>query len=130
MKTLTKLVLAAAMLTAAVSAKAEWVSGYYRSSGTYVQPYYRSPASSYTYANATYTAYTPSYATYTYSSTTYPSYSSSCYSYPSSYSVYGSRTQIGGTRFHNYSASDGGYLSGTTTTFGNTTRTSLYGSGW
>ena len=42
MKTL--LALAAVTLIAAISAKAEWVSGYVRSSGTYVQPYYRTPA--------------------------------------------------------------------------------------
>jgi Flp pilus assembly pilin Flp len=34
MKTI--LVLAAVMLTAAVSAKAEWVNGHFRSNGTYV----------------------------------------------------------------------------------------------
>ena len=135
MKTLPKLVLAAALLTAAVSAEAQYVSGYYRSTTTtYTYPscstYTPSYASSYTYANARYTAYTPSSATYTYSSTTYPSYGSSCYSYPSSYSVYGSSTQIGGTTFHNYSSSYGGNLSGTTATYGNTTYTSLYGSGW
>lgn len=127
MKILTKLALAAVMLTPAVSARAEWVNGYYRSSGTYVQPYYRSTASSYTYGNARYTGYTPSYGSSTYSSTTYPGYGCSSSSYPSSYSVYGSSTQIGGTTFHNYYSSDGGNLSGTTLTIGNTSFTSLYG---
>jgi hypothetical protein len=121
------MLLAAVMLTAAVSVQAEWVNGYLRSNGTYVNGYYRSTAPSYTYANASYTSYTPSSAIYTYSSTTHPSYSSSCDSYPSSYSVYGSSSRIGGTTFHNYSSSDGGSLSGTTLTIGNTSFTSLYG---
>jgi hypothetical protein len=115
------------ILCSASAAQAEWVNGYFRSNGTYVTGYYRSPASSYTYANARYTSYTPGYATYTYSATTYPSYSSRCYSYPSSYSIYGSSTQIGGTTFHNYYSSDGGSLSGTTLTIGNTSFTSLQG---
>jgi hypothetical protein len=42
MKTLTKLVLAAVMFATTFAAQAGWVSGYYRSSGTYVAPYYRS----------------------------------------------------------------------------------------
>ena len=128
MKTLTKLALAAVMLAAVVSAKAQYVTGYYFSTTTaYAYPSY---ASSYSYANAGYYAYTPSLSTYTYSSTTYPSYGCSTYSYPSSYSIYGSSMRIGGTTFHNYSSSDGGYLSGTTITIGNNTFTSLYGSGW
>ena len=57
MKTLTKLVLAAMMLTAAVSAKAEWVSGYNRSNGTYVMPYYRTPANGIPYDNLSYRGY-------------------------------------------------------------------------
>ncbi|GEM_PF-1388114 len=145
MKALTKLALAATMLICAFSAQAEWVSGYVRSSGTYVQPYYRSPANGTPYDNLSYrgypsqhpgyvsprsygyTSYTPGYSTYTYSSTPYPSYSSSPYSYPSSYSIYGSSTQIGGMTFHNYYSSNGGNLSGTTLTIGNTSFTSLYG---
>jgi hypothetical protein len=42
MKTLKKLALAALMLITAISAQAEWVSGHFRSNGTYVSPYYRS----------------------------------------------------------------------------------------
>ena len=42
MKTLTKLALAAVLLATATAARADWVSGYYRSSGTYVAPHYRS----------------------------------------------------------------------------------------
>ena len=44
MKMLSKLALAAAIFASTFAAKAEWVSGYVRSSGTYVQPYYRTPA--------------------------------------------------------------------------------------
>ena len=42
MKTLTKLVLAVAMLITGFAAQAGEVSGYFRSNGTYVAPYYRS----------------------------------------------------------------------------------------
>ena len=41
MKTLTKLALAAMMLITTLTAQAGWVSGHYRSSGTYVAPYSR-----------------------------------------------------------------------------------------
>ncbi len=127
MKTLTQLTLASVILTAAMSAQAEWVSGHFRSNGTYVAPYCPSPLPSYGSYAPTTLPYIGGYATYTYSSTAYPSYSCSSYSYPSSYSVYGSSTQIGGTTFHNYYSSDGGSLSGTTLTIGNTSFTSLYG---
>jgi len=42
MKTLIKFVLAVAILATTFAAQAGWVSGYYRSTGTYVAPYYRS----------------------------------------------------------------------------------------
>src|SRR6266496_4906391 len=42
MKTLTKLALTIALLTSAMAAQAEWVSGYVRSNGSYVAPHYRS----------------------------------------------------------------------------------------
>jgi len=42
MKILTKIALTIALLTAAVTSQAEWVSGYVRSNGTYVAPHYRS----------------------------------------------------------------------------------------
>ena len=42
MKTLIKFALAAVMLITTLTAQAGWVSGHYRSSGTYVAPYYRS----------------------------------------------------------------------------------------
>jgi hypothetical protein len=44
MKTLTKFAVAAMMLTAASSAKAEWVSGHLRNNGTCVNSYFRTPA--------------------------------------------------------------------------------------
>ena len=46
MKTLTKLALAAMMLITTLTAQAGWVSGHYRSSGTYVAPYYRTASGS------------------------------------------------------------------------------------
>lgn len=57
MKTLTQLALAAVILTAAVSAKADWVSGYFRGNGTYVMPYYRTPANGIPYDNLSYRGY-------------------------------------------------------------------------
>jgi hypothetical protein len=51
MKHLTKLTLAAVMLTATVSVKAEWVNGHLRSNGTCVNSYYRTPANSTPYDN-------------------------------------------------------------------------------
>src|SRR5438876_372518 len=42
MKTLIKLVCVAALLTTAVVGRADGVSGYFRSNGTYVAPHYRS----------------------------------------------------------------------------------------
>ena len=42
MKTLIKFALAAVMFITTLTAQAGWVSGHYRSSGTYVAPYYRS----------------------------------------------------------------------------------------
>jgi hypothetical protein len=57
MKTLKNLALAAVMLTAAVSAQAEWVRGHYRSNGTYVNSYYRTPANGTPYDNLSYRGY-------------------------------------------------------------------------
>jgi hypothetical protein len=42
MKILAKLVLALTLLITAGDARADWVSGHFRSNGTYVAPYYRS----------------------------------------------------------------------------------------
>jgi hypothetical protein len=42
MKTLIKFALAVAIFVTTLAAQAGWVNGYYRSSGTYIAPYYRS----------------------------------------------------------------------------------------
>ena len=57
MKTLTKLALAALILTAAVSTQAETVRGYSRSNGNYVNSYYRTPANGTPYDNLSYRGY-------------------------------------------------------------------------
>ena len=57
MKTLTKLALAAVILTTAVAAQAGSVRGYFRSNGTYVMPYYRTPANGTPYDNLSYRGY-------------------------------------------------------------------------
>jgi hypothetical protein len=130
MKILTKFALAAAILACAgLTANAQWGSGYcYSTTTAYSYSGYSAYTPSYSSSYTTY-RYTPSYSS---SYTTYsytPSYScgSSCGSYSGSYSIYGSSTRIGGTTFHNYHSSDGGSLSGTTISIGNTTSTSLYG---
>jgi len=57
MKTLTKLALVILTLTTAVAARADWVKGHFRSSGTYVSPYYRTPANGIVYDNLSYRGY-------------------------------------------------------------------------
>ncbi len=57
MKTLTKLALALAILSAAAPAHADWVRGHFRSPGTYVMPYYRTPANGIPYDNLSYRGY-------------------------------------------------------------------------
>ena len=57
MKTLKNLALAAVMLTAAVAVQAENVRGYVRQDGTYVAPYYRTPANGTPYDNLSYRGY-------------------------------------------------------------------------
>jgi hypothetical protein len=57
MKTLTKIAIIAAVLTTTAAARAEWVNGYYRSSGSYVAPYYRTPANGIPYDNLSYRGY-------------------------------------------------------------------------
>lgn len=122
MKTLTKLVLAAAMLTAAVSTKAEWVAGHFRSSGNYIQPDFRTTANSNPYDNLSYRAY-PSQQPGCISS---PSYGCRSYfSTPSTFS--GTSTSFGGTTYHSYRDSLGGSWSGTTTRLGNTSYTTIRG---
>jgi hypothetical protein len=119
MKTLTKFALAAAILASVgLTANAQWGSGYCYSTTT-------------AYSYSGYSAYTPSYSSSytTYSYTPSNSYGSGCGGYSGSYSISGSSTRIGGTTFHNYASSDGGYLSGTTMRFGNSSYTSLCGRG-
>ena len=45
------------VLTAACSAQAEWVRGHFRSNGTYVNSYYRTPANGTPYDNLSYRGY-------------------------------------------------------------------------
>jgi len=122
MKTLTKLALAALMLTAAVSTKAEWVNGHLRSNGTYVNGYYRTAANCTPYDNLSYRGY-PSQQPGYLSSDSY-----GCRSYPSMpYTFSGTSTSFGNTTYHNYRSSFGDSWSGTTMRFGNTAYTTLNG---
>ena len=57
MKTLTKLALTLTILTTAVAAQAQVVRGYLRSNGTYVAPYYRTPANGTPFDNLSYPGY-------------------------------------------------------------------------
>ena len=49
--------LAALLLISTVAAQAEWVNGYSRSNGTYVNSYYRTPANGTPYDNLSYRGY-------------------------------------------------------------------------
>ena len=119
MNALTKLALAALILCSAFAANAQ--NYYHSTTYGYGSSYGNSYGSSSSYSQPSSSSYTAT----TYSS---PSYSSTYVSgYSGSTSVYGSSTRIGGTTFHNYSSSDGRYLSGTTTTIGNSSFTTLYG---
>ena len=64
MKTLTKLALALAFITAAVTAPAQYVRGYIRSNGSYVAPHYRSGSSSYGGSSSSSYTYRNPYAAY------------------------------------------------------------------
>src|SRR5207249_3309846 len=57
MKTLTKLALAALMLTSAIAAQADWINGYTRNNGTYVSGHYRTEANGNPYDNLSYRGY-------------------------------------------------------------------------
>ena len=57
MKTVLKLALAAVILTASAAARAEWVSGHFRSNGAYVNRYYRTPANGTRFDNLSYRGY-------------------------------------------------------------------------
>ncbi len=56
-ETLTKITLAVALLATAANSHAEWVNGYFRSSGSYVNPHYRTPANDTPYDNLSYRSY-------------------------------------------------------------------------
>ncbi len=111
MKTLTKLVLALALLATAATSHAQWNNGYARTTSTYGSGYQRSMSS-----------YTMSYSGYNTPPCT------PAYHYSPPVSVHGSSTTYGTTTYHNYYNSVGGSLSGTTQRYGNTSYTSL--SGW
>ena len=121
-RALTKLTLAAVLLTTAVAARADWVSGYTRSNGTYVAPHYRTPANGSMYDNLSYRCYPSQQPGYV-SPRSY-GYGDS-YSTPRTYS--GTSTSYGNTTYHNYQSSSGNSLSGTTTRYGNSSYTSLCG---
>ena len=57
MKTLTKIALALVLLATAANSHAEWVGGHFRSSGSYVNPHYRTPANDTPYDNLSYRGY-------------------------------------------------------------------------
>ncbi len=120
--TFTKLALAAVMLTAAVAAQAEWVNGHFRSNGTYVNSYYRTPANGTSYDNFSYRGY-PSQQPGYLSSRSYGC--DSYYSMPSTISS--TSTAFGNTTYHNYRNSFGDSWSGATRRFGNTAYTTLNG---
>jgi hypothetical protein len=63
MKSLMKLVLAAAIFCTTLAAQAGSVSGYYRSNGTYIAPYYRSDSGS---LRGSYSGYSSSSRDYVY----------------------------------------------------------------
>ena len=120
MKTLTKLALAALILTIAVAAQAGTVRGHFRSNGTYVMPHYRTPANGTPYDNLSYRGYPSQQPGYVSQRSCGSSYSS-----PSSFS--GTSTTYGNTTYHNYQSSYGRSLSGTTMRYGNTAYTTLNG---
>ncbi len=121
MKALTKLALATVLLTTAVAARADWVSGHYRGNGTYVSPYYRTPANGSVYDNLSYRGYPSQQPGYV----SPRSYSfGDCISTPRTYS--GTSTSYGNTTYHNYQSSYGNSMSGTTTRYGNSSYSTLY----
>ena len=122
MKTLKKLVIATVILTTALAAQADWVRGYYRSNGTYVAPYYRTPANGTPYDNLSYRGYPSQQLGYV----SPRSYGYSSY-YSTPYTVSGTSTSYRNTTYHNYQSSLSGSLSGTTTRYGNSFYTTLYG---
>lgn len=121
MKTLTKLALAAVILTTALAAQAGSVRGYFRSNGTYVMPHYRTPANGTPYDNLSYRGYPSQQPGYV----SPRSYGYRSLSSPSTFS--GTSTSFGGTTYHSYRDSLGGSWSGTTMRLGNTSYTTIRG---
>src|SRR3989441_4907679 len=103
MKTLTKLALAAVMLTSACAAQADWVSGHFRSNGTYVAPYYRTPANGTPYDNLSYHGYPSQQPGYT--SPRLPSFNSDAY-LPKVMPHYGTSSSSHGYVYRNPYAAD------------------------
>ncbi len=64
MKTLIKFILALTILTSGIAAQAGWVSGYFRSNGTYVAPHYRSDSGSLGLSSSSGYVYRNPYAAY------------------------------------------------------------------
>src|SRR5438093_11644073 len=100
MKTLTKLALAAVILTSTVAALADWVTANTRRDGTSVMPYYRTPANGIPYDNLSYRGYASQQSTYL---------RPGAYSYGGSWcspaTITGTSTGFGNTTFHNYRSS-------------------------
>ncbi len=115
MKTLTKLALAAVILTTTLAAQAGYVNGYSRNDGAYVGGHYRTKANSTTYDNLSYRGY-PSQQ---------PGYVSASGYAPRSYGISGSSSTYGNTTYHNYYGSNGGTVTGTTRTYGNRSYTTI-----
>lgn len=130
MKTLTKLALAALILTTAAAAQAEWVNGHFRSNGTYVNGYYRTPANGTPYDNLSYRGFPSQQPGYvsprSYLPTTLPNYGDNYYS-ATPYTISGTSRSYGNTTYHKYSDSYGGSLTGTTRRYGKTSYTRLNG---
>ena len=57
MTAIAKIALVLTTLTLAAAAQADWVRGHFRSNGTYVAPYYRTPANGIPYDNLSYRGY-------------------------------------------------------------------------
>ncbi len=117
MKTLTKLALAALLLTSTVAAQADWVQGYFRANGTYVTPHHRTTANGNPYDNLSYRAPStrltsptimPSYGEFNVTPRTLPSsgqsYGSSGYVYRNPYAA-SPTVSVGG-----YTKGNGSYV--------------------
>jgi hypothetical protein len=97
MKIISKLLLATVLFACGLAAKADWVSGYTRTNGTYVAPYYRSSPGLGTYPSDS-TVYRPTTLSY------HGSSSSHAYVYRNPYAAYPS------VSVHGYYRSSGTYV--------------------